>query len=263
MSLRGKRVLITRSREDSREFISAIEADGGEAVVVPMISISDPDSWSGCDDALERLESFDGLVFASGNGVRKFFERAEKKGIRLHVLEQKAIYAVGEKTKRLIEEYALPVRFVPDDYSLTSLATNFTASTVFGKRFLLVRGNIGKEELALRLTKLGAIVESIVVYKTSKPSEKDGAALRQMIESGEIDIVTFASPSAVRNFLEDVPAETCNQSKIAVIGPTTRDAAVNASVHVDIIADVSTVEGLARAMSKFYEKEDVKDMTQL
>jgi len=261
MSLRGKRVLITRPREDSLEFISAIEAEGGEPVVVPMISIADPDSWSACDAALARLASFDGLVFASANGVRKFFERLKKKEIQLSLLELKAIYAVGEKTKRLIEEYKLPVRFVPDDYSLTSLATHFTASTVFGKRFLLVRGNIGKEELALRLTKLGAHVESIVVYNTSNPSGKDGAALRQMIHTGGIDVVTFASPSAVRNFLEVVPADDCKNSTIAVIGPTTRDAAIHRGIRVDIVAAVSTVEGLTLAMSKFYKNANVKDMT--
>ncbi len=261
MSLRGKRVLITRPREDSLEFISAIEAEGGEAVVMPMISISDPDSWSGCDDALERLESFDGLVFASGNGVRKFFDRAKQQGVPLSTFEDKAIYAVGEKTRRLIEARSIPVHFVPDDYSLTSLATHFTALRVFGKRFLLVRGNIGKEELALRLTRLGAIVESVVVYKTSKPSRSDGDALRRMIDAGKIDIVSFASPSAVRNFLEHVPVETCKKSTVAVIGPTTQDAAVEANVEVDIVAEVSTVEGLTKSMSKYYDSANIKDMT--
>jgi uroporphyrinogen-III synthase len=69
MSLQNKTILITRQREQSKEFIAEVEKRGGHAVVFPLIRITEPDSWESCDTALQRLGEYDGLILTSENGV--------------------------------------------------------------------------------------------------------------------------------------------------------------------------------------------------
>lgn len=256
MSLEGKTLLITRQREQSAEFVAEIERRGGAAVVIPMIRISNPESWSECDAALERLATYDAMVFTSTNAVARFFQRLREQNVSVSDLLKSDVYAVGEKTKEEIEKQGVAVKFVPEEFSANTLSEFFKNENAQMKRFLLPKGTLGTQDLATTLTKCGARVDSVDVYTNNPPDEASTRELKERMLKKEFDVVTFASPSAVRNFAGVVsPAmfgQIQNKTKIAVIGPTTKEEALDLEFNVDIEAKKSTAQGLVEAISDFY-----------
>ena len=257
MGLEGRTILVTRQREQSVEFIAEIEKRGGRAVLFPMITIQDPESWEDCDRALLQIKAYDSLVFASANAVEKFFLRCTLRGVEPIMFRRYDVYAVGEKTKQAVEEKGLQVKAIPDQYSSASLAESFQGRNLTGKRFLYPRGDLGKAELVKSLIQQGASVEPVVVYRNTGPNEVDAEQVYRKLVVGEIDVVTFASPSAAINFAKLFPeARMTSMDKrvrIAAIGPTTEEAVKSLGLPVDIVARQSTVESLVDAIQTYYE----------
>jgi len=77
--LSGKKILITRAREQSAQFASSLKKLGAEVIEFPTIEILPPLNWTGLDRAIQKLNSYDWLILTSANGVRFFFERLKKK----------------------------------------------------------------------------------------------------------------------------------------------------------------------------------------
>lgn len=255
MGLNGRTILITRQREQSGELAEEIDKRGGRSVVIPMIRISDPESWRECDAALDRLSAYQAIVFTSTNGVEGFFRRIEQRGIDSATLSNTSLYPVGEKTGEEIEKRGFRVRHVPDEFSADGLIEYFKQNEVRGRRFLLVRGNLGRDDLRKALVSLGAEVDAVEVYRNNPPDESAVRELKQCLNSG-CDVVIFASPSAVKNFNAVISTSGLRQlsrkAKIAVIGPTTRDAAELLRFHVDIEAKEFTGRGLIEAIDEYY-----------
>ncbi|MBI4535765.1 MAG: uroporphyrinogen-III synthase [Ignavibacteriae bacterium] len=257
MSLSNKRILVTRQKEQAAEFVSEIEGQGGRAIVVPMINIVDPDSWAECDQALVRIEEYHGLLFTSANGAEKFFSRCETMGVALSRLSGLDVYTVGTRTKKEVEERGVRVRFLPEQYSSASLAEYFKGMDLGGRRFLHPTGNLGKRDLDESLRQLGIIIDVIQVYRNEAPNVADANSILDLLKGKGLEVVTFASPSAAENFSKIVPADVWVDhfyyTKIAVIGPTTREAVVSLGYPADIVARESTVRGLVDAISAYYE----------
>ncbi len=256
MSLLGKTILVTRPREQASELVAEIERCGGRVVLFPTIDITDPGSWQECDQAISHLNIYDGIVFTSANGVRRFFERCEQKELGLDSWKHPYVYAVGERTRHEIEKRGVPVRFVPATYSSVSLSQYFTGKNLEGERFLIPRGNLGRDEIVDTLTGLGAIVDSVTVYNTVLPNSNGVEQLWQQLIGGGIDVVTFTSPSAAINFAALLSGkgilEAPWHAKIAAIGHTTADAILGLGLPVDMVARESTAKGLVDAVVTYY-----------
>lgn len=258
MSLNGKTILITRRREQSGEMIAEIEQRGGRPVVIPMISVSEPDSWEQCDKAFESITQYDAILFVSANAVAGCVERFELRCQRPFANTNLEVFAVGERTKVQLEARGMRVSFVPEEFSARSLVEHLKTQNLAGKRVLLPRGNLGNEELPRDLQTLGALVTTIEVYKTSPADTLTSEALRQRVVNEEFDVVTFASPSAVRNFACAVPVESFQSTtRVAVIGPTTRNAVLESGYAVDIEAEESTSRALVESIDRYFHEHKI------
>ena len=257
MGLRNKTILVTRQAAQSSEFIAEVESRGGRVLLFPTIRIVDPETWEDCDRALERITEYQGLIFTSTNGVEKFFERCRVRGVKVGVFKGFEVYAVGEKTKIEIEERGLRVSFVPGQYSAASLADYFTSAAVQRKRFLFPQGNLSRTEVVNRLTQLGAAVDPVVVYRTAETDGDGAEEIMRRLAAGQIDVVTFASPSAAQNFVKVFPQEEVarihERTKVAVIGPSTAEAVRRLGLVVDIVAAKSTATGLVEAIAEHFD----------
>ena len=257
MGLENKTILITRQREQYAEFIAEIEKRGGRAVMFPMINIQDPRSWEECDRALLQIKKYDALVFTSTNSVEKFFQRCLLRTVEPALLRRCGIYAVGEKTQQAIKWHGLAMQAIPEQYSSASLAEHFRGMDVRGKQFLYPRGDLGKTDLVKSLIQQGASVDPVIVYRTTGPNAVDAEAVYRRLVAGDIDVITFASPSSAINFVKLFPREKMalkhKHIKIAVIGPTTEDALRTLNVPVDVVARRSTIEGLLDAIEECYK----------
>jgi uroporphyrinogen III methyltransferase/synthase len=97
-----------------------------------------------------------------------------------------------------------------------------------------------------------------VAYRTVLPERHDTRDIQRLIAG--VDIVTFASPSSVRNVLSMAGGDLSG-IPVACIGPVTADAARDAGLAVASVADPYTTEGLVEAIVRLVErtKEEVLD----
>ncbi len=259
--MKRRTALITRPREQSEDLRRELEASGFRVLYFPTIQIAPPASWEACDRALDRPPTYyHGLVFASVNGVKGFTRRMRERGMDPTQYGCCAIYAVGPKTAEELEAEGLHVSFVPEQHNAGSLAGHLAAGEIRGKRFLFPRGNLGRDALQRALADAGAEIETVEVYRTVAADMEGAESLIQRIFQREIDVVAFASPSAVKNFTRAIPgeslAELSTRTIIAAIGPSTLDMIRTLGGTGALVAEISTAGGLADTIIKHFGKNE-------
>lgn len=251
--LRGKSVLLTRAVDSNESMIHLLESHDARAVVLPAIEIADPDSWEDVDRSIINIRKYDGVFFTSKNAVERFLQRADTiNGDAKSVLQHRTVYAVGEKTEEALEQAGIPVAGTPEVYSAEALTESLSDQDFTGKCFLFPRSNIGKDVIPAYLRMKDAEVDEILVYKNVPPQQQELDAVRNALASQEIDVVTFFSPSAVRNFLQMMGSKSLEQTRIAVIGPSTASAVESLGFSVDIIAKQATAESLVETIAEYF-----------
>ena len=260
-SLAGTNVLVTRVLHQAAEFVQKIKDAGGTPVVFPTIEIRPVTDWGPCDKAIGVLHMYDGLLFTSANAVEYFFRRYRDNNHQTGELGKKQIFAVGEKTKLSLEKEGIAVTGIPEKFTSADLSTMLAAEDLHGKVFLFPGGNLTKETLPDNLRILGANVDLVPVYSTVVPDKGDLDALHGRFMRHEIDIMTFLSPSAFKNFVVlfsiERTREYVESAAIAAIGPATAEVIRQHGISVDIIPRTATVDVLVEAMGAYIARQGV------
>ncbi|MCC6545011.1 MAG: uroporphyrinogen-III synthase [Nitrospirae bacterium] len=258
MQLTGRKIVITRPSDQQEEFAVMLSSLGAETVRFPVIAIAPPDSWDAADRAIEKIKTYDWIIFTSVNGVISFTDRliALKKDLS-ETLNDIMICAIGLKTAEVVESHGLEVDFIPEEFRAEAVADGFIEMGSPGKNVLLPRAQVGRDILPKELIRMGMHVDVIPVYKAVRP-DTDALRLKTMLRDREIDVVTFTSSSCVKNFLEIIGLDHYKSLltgvKIACISPVTSDTVRKYGLNVDIIPDRYTVADLAGAIARHYAK---------
>jgi uroporphyrinogen III methyltransferase/synthase len=253
----GKRIVVTRAREQASDFLACLSELGAECVEFPTIEVIPPSSWKELDRAIGNLESYQWLVFTSVNGVKYFFERLEDSGQDVRNLKGIRIAAIGPKTADAIHGKGVKPDLVPEEYRAEAVVEAFRKHRVAGSRILLPRAAEAREVLPQELEKMGATVEVVEAYRTVKP-EGDRDEIRAMLGKGDIHMVTFTSSSTVNNFMEMFEGESDQLLKwmekvtVACIGPVTAKTAEERGLSVRITPSDYTIEALAKAIVDWF-----------
>ncbi len=248
-SLYGKKILVTRSRDQASSLSDRLVEEGATVLELPTIEIRPPTSWKRLDRAIRRIETYDWVIFASVNAVRVFFERLEKKGRDLRDLKGIRIAAVGPSTAKEIGRRGLRVDSLAQEYRAEGLV-RVLAKDIRRKKILIPRAKGGREILVSELKRLGATVDSVEAYRTVQP-KRGRSELGKMIRAG-VDLITFASSSAVENFVK--MAGPSLRAKIrgipaACIGPVTTQTARKFRLQVKIQPKQYTIPALVEAIA--------------
>lgn len=102
--MKGKKVLITRSAKDNKEFKEQLEKKGALVSELPMIQLQPIEDLTEIHAALDSLDQIDWIVFTSASTVQFFFQIAEQKGVKFYYYPDLKIATVGEKTKIKLEQ---------------------------------------------------------------------------------------------------------------------------------------------------------------
>jgi uroporphyrinogen III methyltransferase/synthase len=262
VSLRGKTILVTRTREQSSEMTAEIERLGGQALIFPTIQIAEPESWEKCDAALRGLQSYGAVVFTSANAVTPFFGRCRFLGIEPSEFSRVTFFAVGPKTRSMLERQGVTVQPTPERFSAEELASHIDVAGLPNKRFLFPCGNLSGEGFLQLLADKGAFVHAVMFYRTLEHSPHDVALIDQLLSEHKVDVVTFTSPSAARSFFSLVETESFGEKQgrpaFAVIGQTTASAVTELGFPVDVVAEESTGIGLVRSIEGFFRNKNGK-----
>lgn len=257
----GKRVLITRPREQAAEFVALLEGLGAQPIEAPMISIAPPDDWSELDEVCRQSDQYDWIVFSSGHAVEAFIGRLLASPLDLRALKGVKLCAVGPSTAERLTRVGLKVDLVPAESRAEGVVQAMVdEGPVLGKRVLLPRSDIGREIIGEELRKRGAAVKEVVAYRTvAVDMEREGAPdIYRMLLDRQIDVVTFTSPSAVRNFVEllgeEPAADLLRTTAVASIGPVTAEAAAQYEIQSAIVPTQYTIPALVRAIVSHFER---------
>ena len=253
----GKRIVVTRAREQASGFLKKLSSLGAECIQFPTIEIIPPDSWEPLDTAILNLESYQWLLFTSVNGVKYFLQRLHFSGKDIRDLKGIKIGAIGPKTADQWRQLGIIPDLIPDEYRAEAVVEAFKKWDAQGVRILVPRAARAREILPEQLRKMGARVDVVDAYKTISPTG-DTAGIREMLEEGTIDMVTFTSSSTVTNFVkmfgsrEELAHEWMKRVSVACIGPITADTARDQGFSVDLIPSDYTIEALTQAITDFY-----------
>lgn len=240
-ALFGKRILVTRAREQASELSRLLRNAGADPVEFPVIKIEQIPPVA---DLLARLQQAEWLVFTSANGISALLRQVMELDGDIRSLGDAKIAAIGPSTAESIQRYGLRVDYIPERFIAESIADGFPDPR--GQHIVIARVETARETLPELLTRRGATVEVVPVYRTVA---EEGI----LPDLATIDVLTFTSSSTVENFRVRFPGEISGVV-IACIGPVTAATAREMGLHVDIVAEEYTVPGLVRAIEEYYLK---------
>jgi uroporphyrinogen III methyltransferase/synthase len=259
--LSGKRVLVTRTRQQASVLSRALADAGAAALERPTIEIVEDADDAAVADAIGTLgtSAYGWVVFTSANAIDIFLRHLHEAGLDARAFRRAQIACVGPGTAAALEARGLRADLVPERYVAEGLLDAFATRVMRGQRVLLPRARGARDVLIDGLQAMGARIDELPLYRAAVPASPDAEGLRRL-RAGEIDIVTFASSSAVRNLIEMLensrqqtgdnrtPADVLRGAAIAAIGPVTAAAVRDAGLEVAVEASEYTIEGLVRAL---------------
>jgi len=254
----GKRIIVTRTREQASELVASLEENGASCYECATINIEPVEDYYILDEALERIDEYHWVLFTSLNGVKYFFRRLFEKGLDARDLKGPDIGVVGKSTADLLLEYGINADLIPPVFTGEGLAESLLDQGVEGRNVLIPRAVEGRELLPETLRGGGAQVTIAPIYQ-NVPPEGRRDELRAELESGEVDMVTFTSSSTVRNFLTMVDAADQEELErlmagvnIAAIGPITAKTVSDSGLKVDVQPERHTIEAMVEEIIGFY-----------
>jgi uroporphyrinogen III methyltransferase/synthase len=256
--LLGKRIIVTRARQQASELVGQLSDLGAECLEYPTIRIIAPKDPEPLQQAVKNLPTYDWIVFTSVNGVVHFFEHLFAAGKDVRALSKMQTAAIGPATAAQLRKFGLHSDIVPEAYRAESVVEAFKEMNLKGKKIMLPRAREARPILPVELTKMGAQVDEIPAYETLKVTENAGDLTKQL-EEKRVDLITFTSSSTVKNFKALLPADNFKKLMqgvvIASIGPITTDKAKQLDFDVHISAESFTIPGLVEAILKYYHKD--------
>ena len=248
----GKRIVVTRTRDQASELSSQLAERGAEVLEIPTIRIVPPTRPRDLADALLELNSYDWLIFTSPNGVAAFFGYFFKAFDDLRDVGGVRIAAVGPATAAKLKELHLKVDLMPEQYVTRKIAEAFARfESIENLKVLLLRAEVANPDLPQALEEMGAIVDDIACYKTVPETDDRNGAAARLIDHGA-DWITFTSSSTVENFHArfDLPtmAKKHPLVRLASIGPETTRAIVQLGLNPAVEASEHTIDGLVHAL---------------
>ena len=247
--LHGRRVLVTRAREQAGSLSDLISDAGGEPVELPTIQIAPPSDGAPLQRAARNLSSYQWLVVTSANAVDALFQALREEGLDTRALAGVQVAAIGPATADALARYGVRADCVPARYVSEALVDELKGRVKPGDFVLHPRAESGREVVVEGLSALGATVHQVAAYRTVVP-ESAGERARELLTNGRIDVVTFASSSSVHNLVELLGGDITllNGIAIACIGPITEATARELGLQVQVQTREHTIPGLVDAM---------------
>ena len=258
--LSAKRIVVTRATEQAGRLRRLLEEAGAEVLELPLIRIEPIPEPERGSEILEALGEYDWLIFTSENGVRCFFDLFFEQFEDLRSLGFLKLAAVGQTTARALADYHLKVDLVPETAQAEALAAALIErEDLASTKSLVITGNRNGDVLVEKMESVGAIVDTLTVYKTELTGLSEDSAAQRFRELGA-DMVVFASTSAVESFAAQAASlalgENARRPQAASIGPMTSAAIKKLGLPLAVQAEEARLESLVQALVDYSKAAD-------
>jgi uroporphyrinogen III methyltransferase/synthase len=248
----GRRIVVTRTRQQIGVVSRRLRDLGADVIELPTIRIEEPVDLLGFGELVQDCHTYEWIVFTSPNGVDAFFRMFDKIYNDTRSIGGARIACIGPGTAEKVRARHLAVDLMPEkDFVAEGLVKAFSeCQNMENVSVLWVKAEETRDVITRELTRLGAIVDEAVAYRTVPEREDNLEALARLKNEGA-DMITFTSASTVDNFMAlGVPLPA--GCKVASIGPVTSEAVQKHGLKVDVAAEVHTIPGLVDAILKHW-----------
>lgn len=239
-------VAVTRGEGPEGPLTLLLKREGARVLDWGSIGFAPPEDPNPFFAALERLGDYDWIVFSSPRAVDAVIPRvgALPEGLK--------VAAVGPSTAEALAQEGWRADRVPEVGSGEALVKVFRiAEDVAGTRIFFPSSAIAREVIPLGLSALGARVDQVVAYRMMT-LPLDRGACHESVDRDEVQVVTFASPSAMEGLRVGVGEQLFDrlalQVPAAAMGPTTAAALERAGWRRITVASSPDFPGLVAAV---------------
>ena len=246
-------IIITRQIDEAQPLVARLKDHDFEIMFLPLIKIEPPHDWNQCDQEIQTIDQYDGIIFTSTHSAHYFLNRAAEIS-DMEIFKSLWLFAVGEKTKQIINAFQLNCQPLPEESHSEGLVQLIIQSHLSIKKLLLPKSDLADERIDQMLANHHIKVKSIIVCRNVKEAVSPELKKKcsEKLLSNEFKIITFFSPSAINNFLEIFPdINSYIHVIIATIGETTKKAATAKGLQVHIVPQKSTAEFLAQSIIEY------------
>ncbi|MBM3864011.1 MAG: HemD protein, partial [Verrucomicrobia bacterium] len=252
--LSGRRIVITRTREQAGMLTRSLRGLGAEVIELPTIRIEAPEDKRGFAEMVTHAHEYDWIVFTSPNGVQRFFDAFFAVFEDARSLGNPRIAAIGNGTATAIRQYRIGVDLIPERFVAEGLVDAFRNESVENLTVLWVKAEESRETVGEGLTALGAIVDECIAYRTVPESDDPGGAMARITAEGA-DLITFTSASTADHFMA-LGAAWPEGAVAGSIGPVTSAALRRHGVEPAFEADPHDIPGLVNAIVRHFQPPD-------
>lgn len=252
--LDGRRVVVTRTRDQASELSSRLAELGAEVVEIPVLRISHEVAKQTLADVLLEFGTYDWLVFSSANGVHHFFGEFLRIYDDVRSLGLVRIACVGDATAKAVGQFHLKVEIMPEKATAEALAAEMVKTgSLDSAKVLVITGNLNRDVLVTKLEAARAIVDCLQVYKTEGVDLSADPVAADFRAKGA-DAVLFASSSSAQFFVEQGRALKLDKGArtplFGSIGPQTSETMRRVGIEVDFEAATPGIAELVEALVK-------------
>jgi len=244
LPLHNTRIVVTRPREIISEIAEKIRQLGGEVIEFPTIEIVKIENNLKLKQCIENIINYNYIVFTSQAGVKIFFEQLKQLKKDIRNLYGIKIAAIGQATKKSIEEKGIFVDIVPNIYDINNLSELLCDCINTGEKVLIPRAENANKEITEKLLNKNIFVDDVPIYNTIY-KKNDIIDMNFEFQKCNIDYVVFTSASTVKGFINSVIMDYSKVNAVC-IGKQTADEAkkynmktfVSKKASVDSIIDL-------------------------
>jgi len=256
----GRRVVVTRPREQARELVELFEDQGAQVILAPTVRLAPVDDTSELDEACAGIGTYDWVVLPTLAGTEMFLKRLLAGPSDVRALKGVGLCAIGQSAVERFAAVGLRVDVGPSELRTDALVEALTARKgLHDRRVLLLQAEGARDLLASELRKAGAEVTEVGAYRTVKvlPGDRGEPDLYKMLLERRIDAITFVSPSTVREFVDihgaDAVADVLRTTIVACVGPVTAQAAVAHGLMPAVVPEEFTMAAMVAAIARYYQ----------
>ena len=263
LPLSGRRIVVTRSRKQSRGLASDLEALGAEIVEIPTIEIQPPDSYEEIDDKLFHLSDYDWIIFTSQNGVISFIERLREINLDASSYSRSKFAVVGNATADELSSHGIRPDLTSRKGNSEDLLKTLDSGHIDleGKRVLFPCSDLSRDTVVRGIDERGGSIDRLVIYRTIEP-EVPPPALASEFDPLP-DLVTFTSPSTVRNYRRLLSrhgyAVAIREIPGISIGPVTTKAALDEGIEIAAEASEASVRSMVESIQDHFSRRKAID----
>ncbi len=242
-------MVVTRPARQASGVTKKVQRHGGHVLPFPVIEIAPPMEHERLRSVLRRLQEFDWLVFISANAVVTGLDALREAGVTRTGAK---VAAVGSSTARELRErgWLVDVTAKPPFTSETLLQESVFRH-VQGERFLIFRGEGGRELLRDTLIERGAEVDYAECYRRA-PASSDPERLRRAWSRDQLDVIMLTSVEGLKNLIQIAGQRNAHRlfrTPVVVAGERVAAEARNSGWRAPIItADNATDDAMLKSL---------------